>query len=504
MFNEYDLILVPLTSDALVLNHTHNTCKFISIPQILYQDSFRHLPSHSLTKSELQSIQQTIHSKHAAFIQLPTSYSQLSQQLQDLKLILIPLPHNTPNITQQYTFTSHTQQYQYLTNHTHSLTGLDHPALQSLTRNRQLIQTLWQTDIGQKLYNMARCLFYYDDCHDEVILLYGITVKDLEHLKSLRYYVDALIPTDLFAEQLKQLDLPAHLLASFIRFITLYYQRVHVHYLTLLSAFLKHYMLIQNVQDPIYPIHTLRFFKQEAIIAGLTEKDPYLDFTIQALQTGEPIVLLRNSSCIEHISHMISESGQEIALDTTYQLSVSSDYVPEIYTIDTFLDQFYPEANSITDGSDVMNVLYKIFESPQNITSLLQNLDQFDSVIVTNTWNTFQTVLDKFQQDQHCIIDDKKYADALIACEVIVTDKPVQIHSEHYYLEGDQIKVLIPTFNSQHVLNKSLLLQMYLAYKTHKKPCEFVVINLDSYKTYTLEQIMKSNNSFLSKLLLIK
>ncbi len=545
----FDIIIVPLSTDSIVLNLHYKTNKFISFSEIFFQDTFKYNLRLHFNVTEEKLLKKICADKRVAFVQLPSIYGELSQYLVNLKCVLIFLSNKNINIIEQITCENlldevkYIQEYsgnsqiltdttkddmlyrkkedskdaqtlyihlQHLSDHD-MLFGSDHHMLNMLLSDRCAITTLWETSFGQKLYNMARYLFYHDEHTKDSSILLSLDTKDIEGLNGLRYYINALSSDALFTEQLKYLGANDTLLGSFIRFATLHYQHLHVHYLTLLTAFLKHkYCLRSDIDKPIYPMHTLRFFSNPLILSGFVEQDEYYDFTLQTIHTGNPLILIRTNMYIEHISHIIPLNYSKHIEAQVSETPILSTVKVEValkteYTLEEFVALTHAvDKDHIDDVYKLNAVLYRLFSAfvnKQDLQAIYQDQSPFDLTLLKSMFNVFIEQYDNTmialglspleigQQWTHL------YADTTIF------DYPVYLKSYHYYMQArDEILLMFISFGSNFNLSRKTLLQMYTASKYYGQETKksFIYINMEGYKEVSFDTILTGCKGYIT------
>lgn len=526
--DRFDCIIVPLATDSMILNLHYRTTKFVSFAEIFFQDTFVFIPKLHLTLTEEKLLKKFCYGKKIGFVQLPKIYETISMFLMDLSCQMIFLQSRQIHIKQQYICKDLLEEYeiikQHETNDAICMTGADHNMLKMLMPERRLICTLWETEYGQHLYRMAKYLFYYDDKLKDEYLLSHIPVNDIEALNSLREFSTVLSPEALFTEQIKLLGGTRELIGSFVRFATLHYQQVHAHYLTLIALFLKHkYCLYPTVQNPIYPIHSLRFFNQEFLLAGFTEKDEYYDFTLQTIQTGNALTLIHTSQYIEQIAHDITipfeidEELEQIEIivepkeePQQHVMNIAPERQDE-YDVSEFLSVINP-VEIEKDKADaamakVLHTLFDLFVSQKDVTVAYQDLGAFESSLAKNMYQSLIYVYDDLLNDLHFspLILQKQYTRTYIADSIL--DYPVHLRSSHYYIyTNNAVYIFFAAFNGQRTLANSSLIRIYLSYqywndflsKTHGEyTIRIFYMNLEGYKEIEYETLLKACKGYL-------
>ncbi len=528
--DRFDCIIVPLATDAMILNLHYKTTKFISLSEIFFQDTFVYIPKLSFSLTEEKCLRRFCTNKQIGFVQLPKIYDMLSMFLLDLGCQMIFLSTKQMHIKQQHICKNLLDEYDLLQkldqelthNFPHHMTGVDHNMLRMLMPERRIICTLWETEYGQNLYRMACYLFYYDEQLKDEYILKHIPVSDIEALNSLRDFSTVLSPEALFTEQIKLLGGTHALIGSFVRFAMLHYQQVHAHYLTLLALFLKHkYVMYPTVKHPVYPIHVLRFFDKECLLAGFAEKDEYYDFTLQTLHTGNSLYLLHTSQYIEQIAHDVSinfdsqTDKKEIILEPKVESEpIITRIIPhkqDEYDVTTFLSLVKPiDTEKIEELSIIQNVLHKVFDlfvAKQDVTVAYQELGGFDATLVKNMYQNLLYVYDDLMNDLQLslLAIQKQYTRIYI--EKSTLEYPVHLASSHYYIYvSNTVYLFFIAFNCQNTLSYNSLIRIYLAYQywdeflqqTHQAyQIHLYYINLDGYKEIEYQTLLKACKGFL-------
>lgn len=544
----FDCIIVPLATDSMILNLHYKTTKFVSLSEIFFQDTFIFIPKLHLTLMEEKMLKKFCSGKKIGFVQLPKIYETISMFLMDLSCQMIFMQSKAIDIKKQHICKNLLEEYELIQqleissreqssvsdkDHEQSankatsasyMTGIDHNMLKMLMPDRRLICTLWETEYGQHLYRMARYLFYYDDQLKDEYILSRIPVSDIEALNSLREFANVLSPEALFTEQIKLLGGTHELIGSFVRFATLHYQQVHAHYLTLLSLFLKHkYCMYPMVVNPIYPIHVLRFFEQDLLLAGFTEKDEYYDFTLQTLYTGNALSLIHTSQYIEQIANDIRinfDQDDEVANkavaiviepEPTYAIARIIPKKQDAYDVSAFLSIINPtDVEKEKTDENLSKVLYKIFDlfvSKQDVSEAYQELGAFESSLAKNMYQSLLYVYEDLLNDLHIspLAIQKQYTKTYIKESVL--EYSVHLLSSHYYIYvNNAVYIFFTAFNCQKTLSNSSLVRIYLAYQywndflsqMHREyTIKIYYINLEGYKEIEYATLLKACKGYL-------
>lgn len=578
--HKYDFIIVPFATDSLILNFHYKTDKFISLSEIFYQDTFSMTLNLRFNTQEEKSIKKFCINKQIAFVQLPNDYEYITNFFDDLKCNIIPLHLQAPQISSQIVCSDLLEEYHQIleyedtsskplkakpshqhdmpffsfSNKTDFMLGVDHPMLRQLFNDRCLVNVLWDTTFGQKIYRMARFLFYHDAyaTEQDKELIADIEIKDIDSFESLRYYAPSLSHEALFAEQLKHMNCRADLIGSFMRFVTLYYKHVHVHYLSLLVAFLKHkYCLHADVTNPLYPIHVLRFFNKPLLLAGFLENDKYSLITAQTLRSGNPLYMIHTSLYIENIVQFIPVSHANLPLykhdpisyietpTDIQQQPLSSSSSPQqettdnkitIYNIDDFL--LLTEKNTselfdqINDIYKLNGLLYRMFDDfivtgKDQLPFIPKDLPPFAVAIIRDMYNSIINKYYAILKELHLTnyTAQKQYTE-LDTFTTLLPNR-ILLKSSHYcIITPSDIYIFLLSFSGTFTMTRKLLLQCYTAgmhYNTYtpsstssnplsnlSQPIlkHLIYINTSDYKELSWDNILKSCKNYIQNIFL--